>query len=87
MVILNQSPAHIANSRLGKIGQKPGPGARITPRLEVSLEQNKDRVWLVRINGGLPMPATDIEVELWIRLQALQDYLRPHPITETEIKP
>lgn len=86
-MLLTQTETHKVNSRLGKLGQKPGPGQRMIPRLEVSLEQNRDQVWLVRINGGLPMPATDIEVELWIRLQALQDYLRPHPIIQTEAKP
>lgn len=64
-MIANES--HRLNSRLAIHGLKPGPGVYVVPRLEVELFE-QDHRWLVKINRGSPMPATDVEVELWRRL-------------------
>jgi hypothetical protein len=62
------SPSHKENSRLAMRGEKPGPPARTAPRVEhVRLEEIAG-AWVVIIGRGSPMPATDVEVELWKRL-------------------
>jgi hypothetical protein len=37
--------------------------------MAVELQQMPGGHWVVLINKGRPMPATDVETELWIRLQ------------------
>jgi hypothetical protein len=44
------------------------PGQERTGEFVATLEQNRAGDWLVRINGGLPMIATDVEVYLWKQL-------------------
>ncbi len=64
------SASHQLNSRLANTVGKPGPGQYLAKDLTVTLEQNDAGDWLLRINRGMPMPATDVEVSLWLRLQA-----------------
>ena len=61
---------HKLNSHLANTVGKPGPGQYLAKDLAVTLEQNDAGDWLLRINRGMPMPATDVEVSLWMQLQA-----------------
>jgi len=67
-MFLTPNVSHKLNSKLAKAGIKPGPGLRTVPRLDVRLVMIGSE-WQVIIGRGLPMPATDVEVELWKRLQ------------------
>ena len=40
--------------------------------LAVDLYQDPAGVWFVKINGGSPMLATDVEVHLWKQLKAIK---------------
>ena len=65
----NQTLSHQTNSALANKGQLITHDNHHLTRCNVTLEQNDLGKWLVRINGGCPLMATDVEVELWLELQ------------------
>lgn len=70
---LTPNEKHKKNSADAIHGVKAPPGRYQTKLVKAALSQNGEGRWLVSINGGLAMPATDVEVSLWV---ALQDALR-----------
>lgn len=64
-----QNEQHQANSKAAINGVKAAPVGYKTCHVNVSLKQDPNGQWLVIINRGRPMPATDAEVSLWLQLQ------------------
>ncbi len=68
-VELNQTVEHKCNSRLAKRGEAAAPAMLHRMRVEQVQLVEVDGRWMVAINGGSLLPATDVEVFLWLRLQ------------------
>lgn len=45
------------------------------PLESLALEQDADGNWTLTINGGTPLPASDVEVQLWLENQELKNEL------------
>lgn len=70
----NHTASHIENSRLAKRGLKPGPLPWKPRRHQVSLSQDESGAWWAHINGSTTgIPATDVEISLWLDLQEAQN--------------
>jgi hypothetical protein len=70
----NITEKHLENSGRSKQekGEKPKKpwNAR---RSKVRLEQNEIGEWFVVIADGNPLPATDVEVSIWLELQEVKN--------------
>jgi hypothetical protein len=66
-----QTKQHLENSRLARRGEKPGPAPYKPKFRNVRLEQDPETgLWFVFTGASKNgLPATDIEISLWLRLQ------------------
>jgi len=67
-----QNKSHAENSAAAIRGEKPEPAGYESHLVDAALVKDHNGRWLVVINHGLPMPATDVEVSLWLRLQQVK---------------
>lgn len=65
---LAPTPENLANSRKANQGEKAAV-KDYTPELVQVVLSKTEIGWLVAINGGRKLPATDVEVSLWLQLQ------------------
>lgn len=67
---------HIENSRLARRGLKPPAPPHRARQVAVTLEQDEKGEWFVRLGKSKNLlPATDVEVALWLQIQELKTQL------------
>jgi hypothetical protein len=67
---------HKENSKLANKGLKKSAPAWQARRWKIRLEQNEAGEWWVYINDGpTGLPASDVEVSLWLELQEVKEAL------------
>lgn len=70
------SAAHKENAKLARQGKKAAGPEWQAKHWQVRLEQDENSQWLVFINGGKNgLPASDVEVSLWLENQKLKEKL------------
>jgi len=68
-VTLNQKNLKVNRQRVAGTHTADGVLVKDRPRLALALRIGAAGDWVVIINGGQPMIATDVEVELYLQLQ------------------
>jgi len=72
-VDFSPNESYKANSKLANQGRKAAAPKWQARRWKVRLEQDENEQWIVFINdGGHGLPASDVEVSLWLELQELK---------------
>ncbi len=76
MKSFSPNASHKENSKLSRQGKRPGPPTWKARRWPVRLEQDENEQWIVFINDGPNgLPASDVEVSLWLENQELKEKL------------